>query len=65
VLAALTGTLTTSHVYRHFDAAQVDIRLRDRPRRIATDGEVGPPGRRFTFRSRPGALVVYRVTPPS
>jgi undecaprenyl-diphosphatase len=65
VLAALTGTLTTSHVYRHFDAAQVDVRVLDGPRRIATDGEVGPPGRRFAFRSRPGALVVYRVIPPS
>jgi undecaprenyl-diphosphatase len=65
VLAALTGTLTTSHVYKHFDAERVDIRLLDGPRRIATDGEVGPPGRRFAFRSRPGALVVYRVVPPS
>jgi len=65
VLAALTGTLTTSHVYRHYEAEQVDIRLVDRPRRIATDGEVGPPGHRFTFRSRPGVLHVYRVIPPS
>ena len=65
VLAALTGTLTTSHVYRHYDAAQVDIRILDGTRRIATDGEVRPPGRRFTFRSLPGALVVYRVVPPS
>src|ERR1700742_3264575 len=65
VLAALTGTLTTSHVYKHFDAPEVDIRLLDGPRRIATDGEVGPPGRHFTFRSRSGTLVVYRLVPPA
>ncbi len=62
--AALTGTLQTSHVYRHSEVASVDIRIRDGARRIATDGEVGPPGRRFTFRSLPGALAVYRVVPP-
>jgi undecaprenyl-diphosphatase len=65
VVAALTGTLTTSHVYRHFDAEEVDVRVLDGPRRIATDGEVGPPGHRFRFRSRPGVLHVYRVVPPS
>ncbi|MPZ80511.1 MAG: phosphatase PAP2 family protein [Actinophytocola sp.] len=65
VLAALTGTLRTSHVYKHFDATETEIRVLDGRRRIATDGEVGPPGRRFTFRSRPGALTVYRVVPPA
>jgi diacylglycerol kinase family enzyme/membrane-associated phospholipid phosphatase len=65
VLAALTGTLTTSHVYKHFEAERVDVRLLDRPRRIATDGEVGPRGSRFTFRVRAGALTVYRAIPPS
>ena len=65
VVAALTGTLQTSHVYKHFDAESADIRLLDGARRIATDGEVGPPGVHFTFRSRPGALTVYRVIPPS
>ncbi|HEY7594006.1 MAG TPA: phosphatase PAP2 family protein [Actinophytocola sp.] len=63
--AALTGTLQTSHVYRHYDAERTDIRVLDGTRRIATDGEVGPSGRRFTFRSKPGALTVYRVVPPS
>lgn len=65
VLAALTGTLQASHVYRHFDATTTDIHVVGAPRRIATDGEVGPPGKRFTFGSRPGALTVYRVVPPS
>ncbi|HWM03414.1 MAG TPA: hypothetical protein VNP92_13870, partial [Actinophytocola sp.] len=65
VLAALTGTLRTSHVYRHFDASSTDIRVLDGRRRIATDGEVGPVGRRFTFRAGPRALTVYRVVPPA
>ena len=63
VLAALMGTLQVSHVYRHFDAAGVEIRLLGGPRRIATDGEVGPLGRRFTFRVHSGALSVYRLPP--
>jgi diacylglycerol kinase family enzyme/membrane-associated phospholipid phosphatase len=63
VLAALTGTLQTSHVYRHFDATTTDILILDGERRIATDGELGPLGRRFTFSSLPGALTVYRGTP--
>ncbi|GAB3469861.1 phosphatase PAP2 family protein [Actinophytocola sediminis] len=62
-LAALTGTLRTSHVYRHFEAAGVEVRLLGGPRRIATDGEVGPLGRRFTFRVDAGALAVYRLPP--
>jgi undecaprenyl-diphosphatase len=65
LVAALTGTLQTSHVYRHFEAPATEIRVLDGPRRIATDGEVGPLGRRFSFTSRPGALAVYRVIPPS
>jgi diacylglycerol kinase family enzyme len=63
VLAALTGTLQTSHVYRHFEAPAVEIRLLGGLRRIATDGEVGPLGRRFTFRVNPRALAVYRLPP--
>jgi diacylglycerol kinase family enzyme/membrane-associated phospholipid phosphatase len=63
VLAALTGTLRTSHVYRHFDATTTDVLVLDGERRIATDGELGPPGRRFTFTSLPGALTVYRKAP--
>ncbi|MGH3759604.1 bifunctional phosphatase PAP2/diacylglycerol kinase family protein [Actinophytocola sp.] len=65
VLAALTGTLRTSHVYRHYDATRTDIRILAGRERIAADGEVGPPGRRFTFHTRPGVLTVYRVVPPA
>ena len=59
LLATLTGTLHTSHVYRHAEVPAVEVVLLDGPRRIALDGEVGPLGRRFRFRVRQGALPVY------
>lgn len=59
LLASLTGTLHTSHVYRHAEVSSVDIILLDGHRRIAVDGEVGPLGRRFSFRVRSAALPVY------
>ncbi|MFI7676537.1 phosphatase PAP2 family protein [Actinophytocola sp. NPDC049390] len=59
LLASLTGTLATSHVYRHAEVSSVDVVLLDGHRRIALDGEVGPLGRRFTFRVRERALAVY------
>lgn len=60
VLAMLTRTLEASRVYRQCDLPDLDVRLLDGPRRIATDGEVGPLGTRFQFCSRPRALSVYR-----
>ncbi|TDV39776.1 bifunctional phosphatase PAP2/diacylglycerol kinase family protein [Actinophytocola oryzae] len=59
VLATLTGTLTVSHVYRHMEVPALDVVLVDGQRRIALDGELGPPGRWFRFRVRKGALPVY------
>jgi undecaprenyl-diphosphatase len=59
ILATLTGTLHASHVYRHAEVPEVEIVLVDGGRRIALDGEVGPLGRRFTFRVREAALPVY------
>ncbi|MFC4856429.1 bifunctional phosphatase PAP2/diacylglycerol kinase family protein [Actinophytocola glycyrrhizae] len=59
LLALLTGTLSTSHVYRHAEVARVDVLFLDGHRRIALDGEVGPLGRRFSFRVRERALPVY------
>jgi len=59
VLATLTGTLNTSHVYKHAEVPAVDVVILDGPRRIALDGEVGPLGRRFRFRVRREALPVY------
>jgi undecaprenyl-diphosphatase len=60
VLATLTGTLTTSHVYRERDEPALRVDLLDGHRRVATDGEVGPLANRFEFQSRPRALSIYR-----
>ena len=66
VLATLTRTLHTSHVYRQRDVAELDVRLLDGvERRVATDGEVGPLGSRFVFRSRTNALAIYRPSDPA
>jgi diacylglycerol kinase family enzyme/membrane-associated phospholipid phosphatase len=59
LLAMLTGTLAASHVYRHAEVPAADVVLLDAHRRVALDGEVGPPGRRFRFSVRKGALPVY------
>lgn len=60
VLAALTRSLAASRVYHQFDAYELDVRLPEGATRIATDGELGPLGRRFLFRTQPRALTVYR-----
>ncbi|MGQ0839020.1 bifunctional phosphatase PAP2/diacylglycerol kinase family protein [Actinokineospora sp.] len=60
VLATLTRTLSTSHVYRQRDLPSLDVKLLDGHRRVATDGEVGPLANRFEFSSRPRALSIYR-----
>ncbi len=60
VLATISRTLSTSHVYRQRDLASLDVRLLDGKRRVATDGEVGPLGDHFEFRSQPRALSIYR-----
>lgn len=60
VLSVITKTLHASHVYRQRDLPALDVELLDGHRRLATDGEVGPLGREFRFRSRPSALTIYR-----
>lgn len=60
LLAVVTNSLSASHVYRQHDMPELTVRLLDGTRRIATDGEVGPAGRTFHFRSRPSALTIYR-----
>ncbi|GAA1193267.1 bifunctional phosphatase PAP2/diacylglycerol kinase family protein [Prauserella alba] len=60
VLSAVTKTLHASHVYRQRDLPALDVELLDGHRRLATDGEIGPLGRQFRFRSRPSALTIYR-----
>jgi undecaprenyl-diphosphatase len=64
VLATITRTLHTSHVYRRCEVSELDVTLPDGHKRVATDGEVGPVGNRFTFRSMPNALTVYRLHGP-
>lgn len=60
VLAALTGALYRSHTYQQFDVRELDVRVSGGKVPLATDGEVGPEGRRFHFRAEPAALRVYR-----
>jgi undecaprenyl-diphosphatase len=61
LLAMVTRTLAASHVYHELDLPELDVELLDGHRRVATDGEVGPLGNRFRFRSRPSALTIYRL----
>jgi undecaprenyl-diphosphatase len=61
LLAMVTGSLAASHVYKELDLPELHIDLLDGNRRVATDGEVGPLGTRFRFRSRPSALTIYRL----
>jgi diacylglycerol kinase family enzyme/membrane-associated phospholipid phosphatase len=60
LLAMITNSLNASHVYQQLDRPELHVRLLDGNRRVATDGEVGPLGREFHFRSRPSALTIYR-----
>ncbi|WP_447002824.1 bifunctional phosphatase PAP2/diacylglycerol kinase family protein [Saccharothrix isguenensis] len=59
-VGALLGALHRSRTYRHLETRWLDVRLLDGAVAIATDGEVGPTGSTFEFRSRPAALAVYR-----
>ncbi|MCC8243694.1 bifunctional phosphatase PAP2/diacylglycerol kinase family protein [Saccharothrix luteola] len=59
-LGALLGSLHRSRTYGHLETRRLDVRLLDGAVAIATDGEVGPTGSTFEFRSRPAALAVYR-----
>ncbi len=61
VLATLTNSLNASHVYQELDVPELRVRLLNGNRRVATDGEVGPLGNEFQFRSRPSALTIYRL----
>ncbi|WP_181772307.1 bifunctional phosphatase PAP2/diacylglycerol kinase family protein [Amycolatopsis pittospori] len=60
ILATITNSLNASHVYQEIDVPELHVRLLNGNRRVATDGEVGPLGNDFRFRSRPSALTIYR-----
>mgnify|MGYP006138762263 CR=1 FL=1 len=62
---ALFGRLAQA---RDFDVVLVEnmeIETRHKHLRVATDGEVGPLGSRFVFRSRTNALAIYRPRDPA
>ncbi|XVS67252.1 bifunctional phosphatase PAP2/diacylglycerol kinase family protein [Actinosynnema sp. CA-299493] len=59
-LGAMLGSLHRSRTYAHLETRWLDVRLLDGAVAIATDGEVGPTGSTFEFRSRPAALAIYR-----
>ena len=61
LLGTITRSLAASRVYQELDVPELDVELLDGNRRVATDGEVGPLGNRFRFRSRPSALTIYRL----
>ncbi len=59
-LSALLGSLNSSRTYRHLETRSLDVLVVDQAVAVATDGEVGPSGNRFSFRARSAALGVYR-----
>ncbi|GGP84085.1 glycerophosphatase [Saccharothrix coeruleofusca] len=59
-LGALLGSLHHSRTYRHLETRALEVRVFDAAVAIATDGEVGPTGTAFSFRSQPAALGIYR-----
>ncbi|WNV88637.1 phosphatase PAP2 family protein [Umezawaea sp. Da 62-37] len=59
-IGALLGSLHRSRTYRHMETRTLDVRVFGSDVAIATDGEVGPTGDRFQFRSHPAALAIYR-----
>jgi diacylglycerol kinase family enzyme/membrane-associated phospholipid phosphatase len=60
LLAVLLGALHRSRTYVQRDTGELTVQVAGDPVRIATDGEVGPPGRRFRFVAHAGALAAYR-----
>jgi undecaprenyl-diphosphatase len=60
IIGALLGSLHRSRTYRHLETRYLDVRVKGSPVAVATDGEVGPEGNLFMFRSAPGALRIYR-----
>jgi diacylglycerol kinase family enzyme/membrane-associated phospholipid phosphatase len=59
-IGALLGSLHRSRTYRHMETRVMDVRVFGSEVAIATDGEVGPTGDHFLFRSHPAALAIYR-----
>ncbi len=65
VLSTITGTLERSRAYVRWQCPELEVQVRgETPEPVATDGEIGPSGRHFHFRSQHGALLVYRPNSP-
>jgi diacylglycerol kinase family enzyme/membrane-associated phospholipid phosphatase len=61
--AVLMGTLGRSHVYRAWEASEIDLRATDGgPIHVSLDGEVATAGTRIRLAKRPARLLVYRQT---
>ncbi|MDQ3154904.1 MAG: phosphatase PAP2 family protein [Actinomycetota bacterium] len=60
VLGVLTGALHRSRSYVQRRVPELHLEVMGRPATLATDGEIGEPGRRFHFRSDRATLLVYR-----
>ncbi|TCO53538.1 undecaprenyl-diphosphatase [Actinocrispum wychmicini] len=60
ITAAITGALHRSRTYRQFDTERLEVSVTGNPIHIATDGEVGPAGTEFSFRTHTAALAIYR-----
>lgn len=60
VVAVATGTLQHSRTYVQSDRSELDVEVLGDQVAIASDGEIGSPGRRFRFSTHDAALTVYR-----
>jgi len=60
------GTLGRSHVYRTWEANEVELRATDGgPIHVSLDGEVATAGTRIRLAKRPAHLLVYRQADPT
>jgi diacylglycerol kinase family enzyme/membrane-associated phospholipid phosphatase len=60
VIAAMVGSLKHSRTYVERPCPELDVVVHNGPVAVATDGEIGPTGTRFTFAAYRDALQVYR-----
>ncbi|MCI2418455.1 phosphatase PAP2 family protein [Saccharopolyspora sp. K220] len=60
VLAAMAGALKHSRTYVERSCPELEVVVHGRPVTVATDGEIGLTGNKFTFAAHQDALQVYR-----
>lgn len=59
IVAASLGALHRSRTYVEYDTTDVEVTVRGQAVHLATDGEIGPAGKRFRFESHRDALNIY------